>query len=200
LVADARLTMRRLAYTLRAFGGDMVPMAVFLTVVLATRNILAATAIGMAGGAGQLVWALTRRQPVGVIQWASLGLVALLGGATLLTHDPRFIMFKPTAAHLCLGAVMLRPGWMERYAPPETRDVARPMLTAFGFVWAALMFVTAALNLFVMLAADPMTWAKFNLTFPPASMIVLFAAQNLVMRRRLRATSSLPFRHAHGGQ
>ena len=192
--------MRRLAYTLRAFGGDMVPMAVFLTVVLATRNILAATAIGMAAGVGQLIWTLARRQPIGAIQWASLGLVALLGGATLLTRDPRFIMLKPTAAHLFLGAVMLRPGWMERYAPAEVRDVARPMLTAFGFVWAALMFVTAALNLAVMLLADPMSWAKFNLIFPPGSMIALFAIQNLVMRRRLRGASGLHLSRAGGGQ
>jgi intracellular septation protein A len=200
LVAGAGLIMGRFAYALRAFGADLVPMAIFLVVVLATRNILAATAIGMAAGVGQLIWTLARRQPIGAIQWASLGLVALLGGATLLTRDPRFIMLKPTAAHLFLGAVMLRPGWMERYAPAEVRDVARPMLTAFGFVWAALMFVTAALNLAVMLLADPMSWAKFNLIFPPGSMIALFAIQNLVMRRRLRGASGLHLSRAGGGQ
>ena len=177
--------MRDSGYALRAFGSDMVPMAVFLTVTLATGNILLATGAGIATGVAQLVWALARREPIGMIQWASLGLVGLLGGITLLTRNPAFIMFKPTAAHLLIGAAMLKPGWMERYVPAETRDRARPLLTRFGFIWAGLMFVTAALNLVVMLTADPMTWARFNLIFPTASMIALFAIQNAAMRRRL---------------
>jgi intracellular septation protein len=173
-------------YILRAFASDLVAMAVFLGVMLATGNILIATGLGMAAGLAQLALALMRRRAVGVIQWASLGLVAILGGATLLTNDPHFIMLKPTAAHLLLGAVMLRPGWMERYVPAEARDAARSMLTTFGFVWSGLMFLTAVLNLALMLQADPMTWARFNLVFPPASMIGLFAIQNLVMRHQLR--------------
>jgi intracellular septation protein len=107
------------------------------------------------------------------------------GGATLLTRDPRFVMVKPTAVHVLLGAVMLRRGWMERYVPAEMREAARPTLYAFGFVWAGLMFLTAALNLAVALMTDPMTWAKFNLIFPPASMFGVFGLQNLLMRRQL---------------
>jgi hypothetical protein len=33
--------------------------------------------------------------------------------------------------------MMLRPGWMQRYVPPELRDAARSILTAFGFIWRA---------------------------------------------------------------
>ena len=47
----------------------------------------------------------------------SLGLVVVLGGATMLTQNPRFMMVKPTIIHLAVAAVMLRPGWMIRYLP-----------------------------------------------------------------------------------
>lgn len=171
-------------YVLRAFAGDMIPMTAFLSILLITGNIAVATGIGVAAALIQVGWALARRVAVGALQWASLGLIALLGGATLLTHDPRFVMFKPTAVNLILGATMLRRGWMERYVPDEILDRARSALTVFGFIWAGLMLVTAALNLVVALSAEPTTWARFNLVFPPVSMIGLFALQNLVMRRK----------------
>jgi intracellular septation protein A len=44
------------------------------------------------------------------MQWASLGLVIVLGGATVLTGDPRFVMIKPTIAYLTVGAAMLQRG------------------------------------------------------------------------------------------
>jgi len=119
-----------------------------------------------------------------MLQWAGLGLIAVFGAATLLTGDPRFIMFKPTGINLVLGAVMLRRGWMERYAPENIRDLARPVLNVFGYVWSGLMFFTAALNLILVFMVDPTTWAKFNLIFPPISIIGLFVIQNVFMRTR----------------
>ncbi|MGC1303422.1 MAG: septation protein IspZ [Caulobacteraceae bacterium] len=181
--------MNGLGYTLRHFAGDMFATILFLTIFLITHNIVLATGLGIGIGVIQLAWQLVRRAPVGMMQWASLGLVAVFGTATLLTHDPRFIMFKPTAINLIVGVVMLKPGWMERYVPEAVREVARPMLKVFGFIWAGLMFLTAALNLALVATVDPRTWAEFNLYFPPASMIGLFVIQNAWMRsRRAMAT------------
>jgi intracellular septation protein len=174
--------MTGFGYTLRSFALDLFATILFLVVVLASGNIVLATGFGLAAGAAQLAWALIRRQSVGAMQWASLGLVAVFGTATLLTHDPRFIMFKPTAIDLILGAVMLKPSWMERYVPVTVREVARPALRTFGFIWAGLMFLTAALNLALVVTVDPRTWALFNLYFRPTSMIGLFVIQNLWMR------------------
>jgi intracellular septation protein A len=162
----------------------MVPMAIFLAVFLTTKNILLAIVVGMAAGIAQVGYGLIHGKPTSALQWASLALIVGFGGATLVTHDPRFIMFKPTTIHLILGAVMLRPGWMERYVPGQVRDAARPALTAFGFIWAGLMFLTAGLNVAVMVLVDPITWATFNLVFPPISMITLFLIQNIYMRTR----------------
>ena len=174
-------------YTLRYFAGDLVPMVLFLGVFLITRNILLAMGLGVAASLVQVSWALIRRTPIGTLQWAALGLLVVLGGATLVSHDARFIMFKPTVIHLMLGGVMLKPGWMERYVPAEVRGAARPMLTMFGFVWAGLMFLTAGVNAVLVAFSDPMTWAKFNALFPPFSMVGLFLLQNAYMRVRAHA-------------
>ena len=55
------------------------------------------------------------------MQWMSLGLVVVLGGATMLTQSPRFMMIKPTIVHFAVATVMLRRGWMLRYLPEIVR-------------------------------------------------------------------------------
>jgi intracellular septation protein len=176
--------MSGLGYTLRYFAADLAPMIIFLLVFLASRNIYLATGVGIGLSVLQIGWGLARKAPIGMLQWASLGLIAVFGPATLLTGDPRFVMFKPTGINLVLGAVMRR-GWMERYVPENIRDLARPMLNVFGYVWSGLMFFTAALNLILVFTVDPTTWAKFNLFFPPISIIGLFVIQNAFMRTRV---------------
>jgi intracellular septation protein A len=112
-------------------------------VFLASKNIYLATSVGMGLSALQIGWGLARKAPIGMLQWAGLSLIAVFGAATLLTGDPRFVMFKPTGINLALGAVMLKRGWMERYAPENIRDLARPMLNVFGYVWSAPMSIAA---------------------------------------------------------
>jgi intracellular septation protein len=176
--------MSGLGYTLRYLAADLAPMIVFLLVFLASKNIYLATGVGIGLSVLQIGWLLARKAPIGMLQWAGLSLIAVFGAATLLTGDPRFVMFKPTGINLVLGVVMLKRGWMERYAPENIRDVARSMLNVFGYVWSGLMFFTAALNLILVFMVDPTTWAKFNLIFPPISIIGLFVIQNVFMRTR----------------
>ena len=174
--------MSGLGYTLRYFANDLAqPIIIFLLVFLTSKNIYLATDVGIGLSVLQIGLGLACKAPIGMLQWVGLGLVVVFGTATLITRDPHFIMFKPTAINLVLGAVMLRRGWMERYAPENIRDLARPMLNVFGYVWSGLMFFTAAVNLILVFTVDPTTWAKFNLLFPPISIIGLFVIQNVFM-------------------
>jgi intracellular septation protein A len=176
--------MSGLDCTLRYFAADLTPMIVFLLVFLASRNIYLATGLGIGLSALQIGWGFARKAPIGMLQWAGLSLIAVFGAATLLTGDPRFVMFKPTGINLALGAVMLKRGWMERCVPENIRDLSRPMLTVFGYVWSGLMFFTAALNLILVFTVNPTTWAKFNLFFPPMSIAAVFLIQNVFMHTR----------------
>ncbi len=76
--------------------------------------------------------------------WASLGLVIVLGSATILTNDPRFVLAKPAIGHFAIGAIMLKRGWMLRYMPPIVAETIPEYVTFAGFAWAALMFALGA--------------------------------------------------------
>jgi intracellular septation protein A len=130
----------------------------------------------------QIVWLKLRRQPIDLMQWMSLALVLVFGSASLLTHDPRFVMLKPTVIYVAVGAVMLKKGWMTRYVPPIALLWSRDVSIVFGYVWAGMMLLTAALNLALVAHGDPKLWAWFLGVFPLSSKLALFAVQYLTMR------------------
>lgn len=167
---------------------DLAATLFFVGVAAATHNPLFATAVALVVASVQLVWTLARRKSVGALQWMSFGLVAVFGTASLITRDPRFIMFKPSLIYLVVGGVMLKRGWMLRYIPERVRHLFDPaLIVRWGYVWAGLMLVTAALNAGFAVSTSFATWSRFIVAFPPASKILLFAAQYLNMRLSARA-------------
>jgi intracellular septation protein A len=183
---------------------DMASTFVFLVVLLVTNKIPALApyglpigiVLGILFGIGQIGVELARKKPVGVMQWLSLALVIGFGGASLITHDPRFVMFKPSIIYVIVGVVMLKPGWMNRYLPPEAQQYVPDLGFAFGFVWAGLMFASAVLNLAAILfRLDVVAWASFMSIYAIASKGGLFLIQYGVMRfvgrRRFRAREAV---------
>ena len=130
---------------------DMASTFFFLVVYLLTHNITLSVVLGMALGVGQIGWQFARKQPIDTMQWMSLFLVLGAGTATLLTSDPRFVMIKPSVIYTIVGIVMLKRGWMNRYLPPVAIELVPDIATIFGYVWAGLMFFSAALNVIVAL-------------------------------------------------
>jgi intracellular septation protein A len=161
---------------------DLLSTLTFVGLYAVTHSIYVATGLGIATGVAQVAYLKFRRAPIDAMQWMSLGLVVVFGGASLFAHDPRFIMLKPTFIYAVVGAVMLRPGWMVRYMPPAALEWSRDVIVVFGYVWAGMMFLTGALNLVLVAHGDPKAWAWFIGVFPIASKLGLFAVQYVVTR------------------
>lgn len=183
--------MEHVKQSLRLLASDLASTIVFLVVLLATRNLVLAVALGVGLGIAQIGWLLARRKPIDAMQWLSVGLVAVAGAATLLTRDARFVMLKPTLIYAVVGTFMLRPGWMNRYLPPIAVELVPDLAYAFGFVWAGLMYFSALLNTLLALKLDPVTWSMAMAAWGVASKVALFLIQLAVMRavgrRRARA-------------
>lgn len=172
---------------------DLASTLLFLAVYLLTDNLFLSVGLGMALGVIQIGWQLLRGQPIGTLQWLSVILVLASGTATFFTHDPRFVMLKPSVIYVIVGAVMLKRGWMNRYLPPRAEPV-KDVATLFGYVWAGLMFFSAVLNIALALNLDAKTWAAAMSAWGIASKIGLFlvqyAAMTMVGRRRARAVAA----------
>ena len=169
---------------------DFFSTIVFLVVYLATGDVLIATGVAIVGAIGQFIYARVKGQKLDVMTWASLALVIVLGSATLLTNDPRFVLMKPSVAHFAIGTIMLRRGWMLRYQPDIVKDNAADVVLIAGYAWAALMFVLGAGVIATALTGDIKLWAFYVTVIAIGAKIVAFAIQYIVTRvvitRRLR--------------
>lgn len=161
---------------------DLASTIFFLAIFLLTHNIPLSAGLGMALGITQIGWQLGRGKPIDIMEWLSLFLVVGSGAATLLTNDPRFVMFKPSLIYMIVGAVMLKPGWINRYLPPLANVVVPDIAVILGFVWAGLMFASAALNAFVALNYSVLTWASFMPVYGIVSKLALFLIGFAAMR------------------
>ena len=73
---------------LRQLLSDFLSAILFLVVYAVFGSLFAAAGIAVAAGLAQLArFKLTRRR-IEPMQWMSLGLVVVLGGATMLTQNP----------------------------------------------------------------------------------------------------------------
>jgi len=160
---------------------DSLGVIVFAVLMVMHVDLVIATLAGAAVAAALVGWELARRRAVPAMQWLSLVMVVVSAGATLVTHDPRFVMVKPTLIYAVIGVAMLRRGWMSRYAPPDELAVVEDWMTTFGYIWAGLMFLTGAANLVFALAFTAW-WPAFLGLFPTASKIGLFSFQFIVLR------------------
>jgi len=161
---------------------DFFSTIVFLIVYLATDNIVLATAVAIAGAIGQVIWSHIKGKELGFMTWASLGLVIVLGSATILTNDPRFVLAKPAIAHFAIGAIMLKRGWMLRYMPPIVAETIPEYVTFAGYAWAALMFVLGAGTIAIALTGDLKLWAIYVSVVLLGAKLAAFAVQYLAFR------------------
>src|SRR6516165_7178700 len=163
---------------LRQLLGDLLSAILFLVVYGLSGNLFAAAAIAVAAGMAQLAYIWATGRGVEPMQWMSLGLVVVLGSATMLTQNPRFIMVKPTIVHLAVAAVMLRRGWMIRYLPEVVlRNVPESTIVAAGYAWAALLAALGFTNLIIALRFDFVTWAWFISVGSVGAKLAAFALQ-----------------------
>jgi intracellular septation protein len=190
--------MRNLLYAARPLLMDFLGTLVFVALIALKVDPAIAAILGASTTVGQVALQKFRKLPVAPLQWMSLGLILVSGVATVLTHDPRFVMIKATVVYAIVGTVMLQRGWMLRYVPPIARGHVDDVMTVFGYIWAGMMFLTGVANLVVALAFTAW-WPAFVAVVPLASKITLFAIQYLITRavgrRRILAS-----REAAAGQ
>jgi intracellular septation protein len=172
-------------------GTDFFSTIVFLALYFMSGDVLLATGVAIAGAVAQVIYARFKGQQLGFMTYASLALVIVLGSATLLTNDPRFVLAKPSIAHFAIGAIMLKRGWMLRYMPPIVAETIPEYVTAAGYAWAALMFALGAGTIAVALTGDIKLWALYVSVVAIGAKVAAFAVQYVAFRilvtNRIRA-------------
>ena len=172
-------------------ASDFLSTIIFLVVYGVSGDVRIATGVAIAGAVLQIAYARVKSKPLAFMTYASLALVIVLGSATLLTDDPRFVLAKPSIAHFAIGAIMLKRGWMQRYMPPIVMENIPDAVTTAGYCWAALMFVLGLGVIAVAATGDIKLWAIYVSFVALGAKIAAFAVQYVTFRilvtRKVRA-------------
>jgi intracellular septation protein len=167
---------------------DFFPVILFF-IAFKVADIYVATAVAIAATVAQIGWSLARRHKVSNMQWVSLVIIVVFGGATLLLRDETFIKWKPTvlywlAGGVFLGALAFRTN-LVKAVMGESVELPEPVWTKLAIAWGAFFIFKGALNLWVAYSYSTETWVNFKLFGGMGLMLVFVLAQAAWISRHL---------------
>lgn len=169
------------AAVLSAFGADNHVLADQAPILLATLVAIVATI-------GQVVWLLARGRKVDKMLWLSLGIIVVMGGATVLLRDPTFIKWKPTVLYWAFGLVLLGSQVvlgknLIRSMMEQQLKLPERIWPMVNLSWVAFFVLMGALNLYVAYNFSENAWVNFKLFGGMGLMLVFVTAQGMVLAK-----------------
>jgi intracellular septation protein len=130
---------------------------------------------------------------------ATVAVVLVLGSATLLLHDKRFIQWKPTVllaltalvflGSMVIGAQPLARRLLEN-AFKEPLDISRRAWLLINLLWAGWFALLAAANIYVAHNFAESAWVNFKVFGITAAMLLFMIPQVLWLSTRVRPAES----------
>jgi intracellular septation protein len=161
------------------------------TVGPAEAPVLLATVVVIAATLAQVLYLKARRKKVDVMLWVSLGLVTVLGGATIWFHSEAFIKWKPSVLYWVMAAAF----WVSQTFMGKNLlqilmgsqlTLPAPVWKRLGLAWAAFFTVMGGINLYVAYHFDTETWVNFKLFGGMGLMLVFTLAQGIYLSKHIQ--------------
>ena len=165
---------------------DFFPVILFF-VAFKVADIYVATGVAIAATFAQVAWLKIRNKKIEPMLWASLAIIAVFGGATLLLQDETFIKWKPTVLYWLFGVVLagaaLAGRNLIRAMLSQQMQLPDPVWARLNLSWIAFFAFMGALNLYVAYNFSTDNWVNFKLFGGMGLMLLFVLAQALVLSR-----------------
>ncbi|HUQ29031.1 MAG TPA: septation protein A [Usitatibacter sp.] len=165
---------------------DFFPVILFF-VAFKVSDIFVATGVAIAATVIQIGWVLARRKKVSNMQWVSLVIIVLFGGATLILRDETFIKWKPSVLYWLAGVVFIGAlafgTNLVKAVMSEGITLPEPIWTRLAIAWGVFFIFKGTLNLWVAYNFPTETWVNFKLFGGMGLMIAFVIAQALWLSR-----------------
>ena len=154
-------------------------------VLLATVVVIVATLV-------QIGWLVARGRKVDMMLWVSLGLVVVLGGATIWFHSETFIKWKPSVLYWVMGLgfwisrAVFRKNLLQTLMG-EQLQLPAAVWQRLNFAWIAFFGLMGLANIYVAYSFSTATWVNFKLFGGIGLMLIFTLAQGLYLSRYLQA-------------
>ena len=168
---------------------DLFPILLFF-IAYKFGGIYIATATSIIASIIQIGYLLFRHKKVDVTMWISLGIIIVLGGATLVSHNDDFIKWKPTALYWLFAIALLISPLLFK------KNIIRSMLSEqialperiwrnLNLSWAIFFIIMGLVNRYVALTYSTDVWVNFKLFGSTAMMFVFIVGQGIILNKYL---------------
>jgi len=146
---------------------DFFPIVLFF-IGYKLFDIYTATAIAMGASLIQVVFYRLKHQRYEKMHLFSLGIIFVLGGATLFFHNPWFIKWKPTGIYWITSLVFIGSGLLAKKPLIQKMmdsNISLPdkIWCRLNYAWAIFFLLMGAMNLYVAYYYSTDTWVNFKL-------------------------------------
>jgi intracellular septation protein len=170
---------------------DFFPIILFFA-AFKVAGIYVATGVAIAATIVQIAWLRHSTGKIEPMQWVSLGVIVVFGGATIALQNETFIKWKPTvlywlmAGTLAAGQLVFRKNLLKSLmgAQLELPDAAWRVT---NWSWIAFFALMGALNLWVAFNFDTDTWVNFKLFGGMGLMLLFVLGQAVYLGRYMKA-------------
>ena len=169
---------------------DFFPIILFFA-AFKFAGIYVATGVAIAATVVQIIYLRLRNGKVEPMQWVSLAVIVLFGGATLIAHNEEFIKWKPSVLYWLMGAVLaggllfFRKNFIKSLMGTQM-ELPDPVWRTLCWAWALFFAGMGVLNLWVAFNFDTDTWVNFKLFGGMGLMIVFVIAQAIYLSRHVK--------------
>ena len=167
---------------------DFFPLILFF-VAFKFAGIFVATGIAIAATLAQIGWSLLARHRIAAMQWTSLAVIVVFGGATLVLHDETFIKWKPTVLYLAFGGVLAAGKllWRRDLLAVVMKEIAlpAPIWTRLTWSWVIFFAAMALANWYIAFHFPTETWVNFKVWGGIGLFLAFALVQGLFLARHV---------------
>ena len=174
---------------------DFFPLILFFA-AFRFADIFVATAVAIVATVVLIGWSLARHRKASTMQWVSLAIIVVFGGATLLLHDETFIKWKPTVLYWVgsaafLGSIALGRNVVRTLLGSDL-ELPEPVWTRVGIAWGVVFFLMGVANLYVAFNFPTSSWVNFKVFVSTGILAVFAIAQAFWIARYLPDEEAKP--------
>jgi intracellular septation protein len=169
---------------------DFFPIILFF-VAFKVAGIYVATAIAIVATIAQIAWLRYSTGKVEPMQWVSLVVIVLFGGATIVAQNETFIKWKPTVLYwlmggtLAAGQLFFRKNLLKSLMGSQL-ELPDPAWRVTNWSWITFFAVMGVINLWVAYNFDTDTWVNFKLFGGLGLMLLFVLGQALYLGRYMK--------------
>ena len=172
---------------------DFFPVILFF-IAFKMYDIYVATAVAIAASIVQVAYVYIRNKRVEKMHLFTLGLIVILGGATLVLQDEAFIKWKPTIVNWGFALVFFGSHFIGKKSIIRRMMDSAISMPDFAWLrlsqmWISFFIFSGIANLYVAYNFDTDTWVNFKLFGLMGLTVAFLVLQVIYINRHMEKES-----------